>query len=80
MSEISFQTWICPNCHDDHLQENHEKCIKNLVEDVKKIEAIVVKKEREILKLVDFFKKFFERGFIEGINWAKENKDSKFIF
>ena len=30
---ISFQTWICPICFDDHLKENKDKCIKNLKSD-----------------------------------------------
>ena len=27
----------------------------------------------------DFFSQLFERGFIEGIDWEKKNKDTKFV-
>lgn len=40
-AEISFQTWICPVCYDDHSSDRLRECVEKLRSRAEKAEAIL---------------------------------------
>jgi hypothetical protein len=48
-----FQTWICPRCYDDHMMENHERCAKNLREDIDELRTKSSELILDLLKVND---------------------------